>query len=265
MYNMRLRIIKDMGSDRRSKFTLIELLVVIAIIAILAALLLPALSSAKETARGINCLSQQRQVLQGFIMYAGDYAGYVPGQVLYKVKWSPSNQWPWAVHFIRWQADPFGNNSSGPDYLNRTVVRCPYAPPYTPIVESSSGPVWKTYGVLNFTASSPTVNGVDVSLLRNTFWDGTDFAGYTWKFLQIPQPSQIPWLADTIAESSQEQVQSFYTDNTWSQTWGVITRHRNCANVAFVDGHARMLNSTALKDEAGILKHYKANLAKVSY
>ena len=72
-------------------FTLIELLVVVALVAILASLLLPALSRARETARSIICASNMKQLGLVFFQYSSDFDGRMP---IHKIDAS-SSAWPY--------------------------------------------------------------------------------------------------------------------------------------------------------------------------
>ena len=86
---------KVSGFNSGSRFTLIELLVVIAIIALLAAILLPALQSARDRGRTASCLSNQREAGKFFHMYYSDYKTAVPNIIPI-----PSDIRRWSNHLV---------------------------------------------------------------------------------------------------------------------------------------------------------------------
>ena len=75
---MKIQTERQSNDSRRAGFTLIELLVVIAIIAILAALLLPALAQAKQRAQSIGCMSNSKQIMVAWKLYADDNSDLLP-------------------------------------------------------------------------------------------------------------------------------------------------------------------------------------------
>lgn len=108
---------------RNRAFTLIELLVVIAIIAILASMLLPALAKAKARAKTARCLSNEKQIALGYLMYAGDNSDCLPvAGLVYPGGVSPVE---WFMEISRYVAREV--SSASRLSATNTVVACPSA------------------------------------------------------------------------------------------------------------------------------------------
>ena len=182
------------------RFTLIELLVVIAVIAILCTMLLPALKTARDTAKGINCLSNLKNMGLVFYNYADNYNGFI----------QKTNNPVWLSYM------DLGGNS--------TIYKCPSVP-YNKLASSA----YQYYGA----PFKPDYWPAGV-----TTKSATDAWGSCWILQKIMEPSKTVFLADSAypaSDGSFAQV-AFIWGLDVKQL--VHLRHSNCANVLAADGHA---------------------------
>jgi len=134
---------------RGEGFTLIELLVVIAIIAILAAMLLPALSRAREKARQRICLNNQKQLITALKMYVMDFDGYAPPGAQYPPAYSP----PWWYTVL----DPYAGGK-----VSTKLLYCPSSTRKKPPAVPSIGP-WYTFIYATTSAKSMERHVIDTT------------------------------------------------------------------------------------------------------
>jgi len=242
------------GNSSRCGFTLIELLVVIAIIAILAAMLLPALAKAKLKATQATCLSNQKQLCVAFHMYASDNADQIigfqtpSGSPNADGYWSPTYNGttaPWNVAGINpdqatalFSTTLKANSALFPFAPNANVVHCPGDIRYQ---RNAPGKGWAydSYSKCNNLAGDS----------YNNYW-GQGANATLAVFLKL---SQVRASSQTFA--FKEDVDSRgYNEGTWVLNWSMSAAfghtqsftwedpdpmyHGNVSTASFCDGHA---------------------------
>ncbi len=197
-------------------FTLIELLIVIAIIAILAALLFPAIKNGMERARAVQCLSNVQQLTKGALSYATDTGGKFPPMYDYPYSGSPARKWMWWLYengLVRapdvYYCSKFGLKRYKQFYIQR-------------------GREYRVMPEFRDTMNDgDPVNGI--------FGIETSLAINEWacnrKISSMQNPGEVPLFADC----------AFYRLNRpgdWDTWYDPVLRHLDRVNVSYADGHS---------------------------
>lgn len=233
------------ASLARNGFTLIELLVVIAILAILAALLLPALSKAKSKAQGVVCLNNQRQLILGWTLYAQDNREWLvpnnPTQMSAGNNGSgygPLKDWlpSWALGNVRYGSVDSTNLDyivgARPDslssYLSTAgIFKCPSDRSTAQLPNATRAPRTRSFSMNYF--------------IGTRYQNQNAFVAFKFSdFNQGPRPEYLVFL-DTHADSLRDCTFVMSWDlSRWLWSTLPASRHGSSGTLSYHDGHVEM-------------------------
>ena len=254
-------------------FTLIELLVVISIIAILIAILLPALAKARESTQAIACANKMRQVGIGVLMYSQQFNDYLPPDGCYnrngyssrsRLTWWPSLVYEYATNKAQPAADSWGDNywpmngagfSSNLFCCPSAITRLQSDDHITIESEVTYGMNMGAFSALYYNSDRWYTRTLEVLAPSTTIWmnDSARTSGTSYSIVSIawgPGATFSPSLRHYGGYGSGELVTEWVATNPGK------------SNAWFVDGHVRPIGYDEIKGDQSNLYRGTAKMPK---